>query len=848
MLAVPVLLLFALACPQESSAEALAHARELQAQGAHEGALRVLEAGLLAHPEDVGLLRARAEALERFVDGGGAPSALDEARACWDRALALAPDDLALQCGAIAVRLSLGEPDGALVLAERALGAAWLAGGQAPPVLLELACRARLGALPAREALPRAERDALVARAWSALRHARTLAPDSEELVRLAAGLLAAEGQPARASEELVAALERAPTAGALHRALIDLYVTEGLEERLGALYERWSSAGTNATLAWFTGEAWRLGGDLAQRERRFEAALAAYERATEWIGVAATLDPRWRAPAEALGFQAELSSAWCELDGGDLDAAAERLLGLLKTSPARRDEPDGLGRSLLTALARLAERRIETQAFARAADEARAIVARLPEAGEWWGRLGAALCELGRESATDAGVGREESESRARARWRESWQAYGRARELRGDDARLLVDAARVQVEYLRDNLAEAEALLERASALGESCLAALGPAAEECARFPVAQVLGDAYQELGLLHYHVYRQATRARAAFERARATDSGERPELAEYLAALDGQRGPVPQPEPRRLAPVRAPGTAEGPPWEASLDEARARAAREGRALLVYNRGHALGRGVAALDALVESPEFARASRAAVLLVADFERLTRVERRRDGRRVSCPRFGAVTCAEHVRAAEELAAWWEELLGAPPGESEEGLWLFLPGAEEPERLGDLARLEERIALAPAVEAGSALGSGPFEALEASLGDERGENEARALVGERSLGARLLLERVLWDGFRSGPARAALLVALAEDASPSSRELLAACVRQGLDPELQQAALEVWPAGLAPEPLVHVLCWSPRPELRALAAQVLARERPDHPALGADERFAR
>ncbi len=823
---------------------ALVRARELQAEGANERALQRLEAELATHPDDGALLRARAEALERFVDEGGPWPALSAARASWDRALAGAPEDLELQCGAIAVRLRLGEYDGATALAERALGAAWLAGGKAPPVLLELACRARLGALPAHDAMAPAERSAAVARAWSALRHARTLAPDSEELVRLAAGLLAAEGLPARASEELVAALERAPTASALHRALIDLYLREGLEERLSALYERWSASGTNATLAWFTAEAWRVGGDLAQRERRFEPALAAYARATQWMGVAATLESKWQAPAETLRFQTQLSSGWCELDSGALDAAGERLLGLLRASPARCDQPDGLGRTLRAALARLAERRADTQAFARAADEARAIVTLLPAAGEWWGRLGSALCEQARQGATDAGLQREQSEARSRALWRESWQAYQRALALRSDDARLLVDAARVQVEFLRDGLAEAEGLLERALELGEARLAALGPEPDECVRFPLAQVLGDAYQELGLLNYHVYRQAARARDAFERALATDSGARPELGEYLAALDGRRGPVPQPEPRPQSSFSEAAVSAGVAWEADLGEARARAAREGRALLVYNRGHALGRAVPALDQQVCAAEFARATRDAVLLLADFERLTFVERRRDGRRLSCPRFGTVTCGEHVRAAEELEAWLSEVLGAPPGESEQGLWLLVPGAEVPGRLDGLARLAE---LAPAnapLEASAALGAGPFEALEASLGGERGDSEARALVSEHSLGARLLLERVLWDGFRSGPARGSLLAALAEDGNPSSGELLAACVRQGVDPELQQAALALWPPNLGLEPIVHVLNWSPRPELRALAAEVLARERPDDPALRADE----
>lgn len=848
-------------CPllgaQEPEADALARAAALLGAGEPERALQVLEAELLARPDDVALQRGLAQTLERFVDAGGSWLAMSDARDAWDRARALAPEDLEAQRGAIAVRLRLGEFEAALGLAERALGAAWLAGGEAPPVLLELACRARLGALPARDALAPEERAAAVTRAWSALRHARVLAPDSPELVRLAAGLLEAEGAPERAAAELVLALERAPAATALHRALIDLYLRAGLEERLSALYEGWSEPGTNATLAWFTGYAWRLDGDLAQRERRFRDALLAYERASQWMGVAATLEPSYRATADSVRFQAQVSAGWCELDSGApgvahtraaypgaLEAASERLLGLLRANPTQKDELDGLGRSVLHALSALGERRVAARDFARAAAEARVVVTLLPEAGEWWNNLGFLL----REHATQVGSGAlpsgSERETEARALFRQSWQAYQRAVALLPTDVRVINDAALVQVYHLRDNLAEAETLLERAIQLGEAELAALGPEPDERARFPLAQALGDAYLNLGILHYHVYRQSARARISFERAGATDSGSRPELAEYLAAIDGRRGPVPEPERGVfVAPPRGEAalTRAWPAWEASLTEARARAEREGRALLAYHRGDGLGLAAAALDELVTSPEFARATEGLVLLVGDAERRTFVDRRRDGRRVDCPRFGTVTCGEHQRADAELRACLGEVLGRALGESEEGLWLWLPGRAAPEPLRSLAEIAE---LAPAERHGSE----PFEALEASLGGQDGGSEARALVAENSLAARLALERILWEGFRSSPARGHLLGALAEAASPSARELLDACVRQMTDAELQLSALAVWPQGLELDAVLHVWRWSPKLEVRAAAEKVLLRERPDDPALHAGVLFAR
>jgi hypothetical protein len=197
---------------------------------------------------------------------------------------------------------------------------------------------------------------------------------------------------------------------------------------------------------------------------------------------------------------------------------------------------------------------------------------------------------------------------------------------------------------------------------------------------------------------------------------------------------------------------------------------------------------------------------------------------------------------VTCGEHQHAAEEVARWLAELRGEPAGESEEGLWLLVSGAEMPERIEDLARVA---ALAPAAPLGR---DGPFEALEASLSGDAGASEARALLAERSLDARRVLERVLWDGFRSGPGRATLLAVLAEEAPAhaAARELLVACARQAADAELQVAALEVWPRGLGCDALVHVLRWSPRPELVARARQLLARERPEAPELHVNPAF--
>src|SRR5262245_26510721 len=123
------LLLFWVLAAQEPAPDALTRVRALLEQGALDRALLVLEAALRPHPQDAALQRMLAQTLERTVDGGGSWLALSDARDAWDRALALVPDELETQRGAIAVRLRLGEYGPALELAERALGAAWLTDG-----------------------------------------------------------------------------------------------------------------------------------------------------------------------------------------------------------------------------------------------------------------------------------------------------------------------------------------------------------------------------------------------------------------------------------------------------------------------------------------------------------------------------------------------------------------------------------------------------------------------------------------------------------------------------------------------------------------------------------------------
>ena len=60
------------------------------------------------------------------------------------------------------------------------------------------------------------------------------------------------------------------------------------------------------------------------------------------------------------------MSSAWCALDRRDLADARRRLVTLLREEPERREDPDGLGRSAMHAMAALGEKWVALNDFAR--------------------------------------------------------------------------------------------------------------------------------------------------------------------------------------------------------------------------------------------------------------------------------------------------------------------------------------------------------------------------------------------------------------------------------------------------------------------------------------------------
>ncbi|MAB80536.1 MAG: hypothetical protein CMJ89_14380 [Planctomycetes bacterium] len=815
------------------------------AEGDFDGAVLAIEEHLRLHPGDPEAHRAHAQALERMVlEGGASWLAMTDARDAWDRALELEPFSVETLRGAVSIRRRLGEHDAAAVLALRAVGTATLESGEVPPEILALALRCRVTAFQnATETAP-AQRLQRAESLLNAMEGARRLEPQEAELASIQAGFLDWLGLPELASEVLLSALEENTRASALHRALIDIYLRQGVEERLVGIYDTFGGEATHGTLAWYTGYVARLSGDLALCERRHTEALEAYARCARWMEVAATLEPDFEATADQIRYQASVSTAWCAVDAQENGLARERLLRLLKDSPERRHERDGLGRSALQALSALGERAVQRSDFRRAAEDTRVVCEVAPEEGEWWNNLGFLLREYATQIEGGAYPEFEDPKAAALEVYRRSWDAYRRAAELIPDDVRVVNDAALIQVYHVLEELELAERMFTDSIERGQAQLEELGPGAEEAARFPIAQAVADAYQNLGYLYYHVYGKRIEARPYFVAAMGVGGGDRSGLEEYLTSIDAGDEGEEVAERNSLSQVsapRAPLEAVDIPWESSLVEARLLAKELECPLVIYYRGAGLGLGVPFYDRVVCSESFAAATRGAVVVVCDTVRRTYYDRRRDGRRIVDSKWGAVTCGEHIACAEEFDVWYSELFGQGPGEEAEGLHLLRPGEEQP-RPTDLRQLTERVA------GGECEKPPPFEAIEAALAGVSGRSEALELVRTRTRLARERVERILWDGFQAGPAKEYLVQALAQDEHPSTRELLATCVRQTGNPALAQAALSVWPAGADLAPVWFAARWALKLEVRDAAWNVLSREAPEDLAVGVHALLAR
>ncbi|MBM3975765.1 MAG: hypothetical protein FJ299_02105 [Planctomycetes bacterium] len=136
---------------------------------------------------------------------------------------------------------------------------------------------------------------------------------------------------------------------------------------------------------------------------------------------------------------------------------------------------------------------------------------------------------------------------ARARDRMRESWSSYRAALGPESEDVRMLNDAALVQVQYLREDLAGAEALLRRSVELGERQLA--DPTLSQRARYELQNAWGDAHQSLGVLELVHRGDKLTARLWFEKALSIGPDPRPIVSdEFLPACADGSDPERLPE------------------------------------------------------------------------------------------------------------------------------------------------------------------------------------------------------------------------------------------------------------------------------------------------------------
>jgi len=792
----------------------------------YDGAVILLEDHLALQPGDVEAWRELGRSLERLVDlGGGSWLALQDAGDAYDGALELEADDLTTLQEAASVRFRLGEYERANELAAHA----FLTAGDAPlPAgLPALRIRARMGAF---QVAQHAEDDAWMEdlratlEVTRAVRSSRRGSPDDGELAAIAAGFLDWLGLPDVAVERMEVELGLHPDEVALHKQLIDIHVREGTDERLPPLYAAWKAGTGSATVLWYAGYVFRLAGDLAQRERDFERARGAYAECIEALTAAAALDTSYADSAGAIANQAEVSIIWCHLEEQRFAEAEASLLALLLSAPERREEQDGLGRSLMNACAAMGQRWVDLSQFERAARVSEAVVAVSPEDGEWWNNLGFLLREYGTQMDQGAFPDVANPKERAREIFRRSWKAYLIAAELKPEDARVINDGALIQVYHLQEELELAEEILWRSIKIGQAQLAAMGPYADDAERFPVAQAVGDAYQNLGYMYYHYLDKQQESREYWVASMATDSGDRSMFQVYVDHIDGKGDPVPLRidnfvvEPEDSLPPRT-----DIPWESSFVEARGIANDENRALVIYNRGEALGLAIPFLDTFARGERFAERTRPAVVLVADAQRHNFVDRKRDGTKLACAKWGAVTCGDHMSAFEEFSTWYRETNGADPGESEEGIWMQGVEETEPTPLDSFGLFQEDGELLPAA-AEAAVVETDLDALSPA-----------ELVALHRRASRDALEAALYEGTPSTDEAGAVARALAADDDPRSREMLAVMAWQPRRiPAL--AALAAWPAGLELGALIFVSRWSADDEVRGAANEVILRELPE------------
>ncbi|MCZ6598060.1 MAG: hypothetical protein O7B99_10500 [Planctomycetota bacterium] len=848
-----------IACLALAAGDWRAEVEELERSGELDRAIVLVEGHLRTEPGDAEAWRWLARTFERLVDQEGRSTLMfSDAAAAWERVALLQPDDVEATMAAVRDRVRAGEFAAAEELALRALDEP----AELQAEMAALYLRAHAGAIAAEQPGDRAAfaRGVLDVRSTAARVQAMTEGATEVQLAE--ADWLVSIHLGDLALGRLRAGLAGAPSSIGLHRALVDLHVRFGIEERLPGIYDQLVARHPgDGVVRWYAGYVARLVGDLAARERRDADAAAAYARAVTTMREAEALEPAFAESALWVEMQARTGAAWSALDADDVERAEEQWLALLEEWPEFVDHSDGLGRSPAQGLGRLGGRYHVRNELLAAQRVSRELAEVSQEAWPWQN-----VAYLLRENASDTErSGDPGAFDMARSTFVESWKTYQRAAELAPHEPRIINDTALIQVYHLQDDLETAEALLHRAIQVGEARLEELGPEAEETERFPLAQAVGDAYQNLGFLHYRLRGEPLKAREYFAKSVATDSGARRGVQASIRAIDagdpggrqpfereppqpsepelpeGADPPPPAPEPQPETGADLPTVWEDEPaprsasdelvnvrWERSIELALEDGQEEGRRVLVYHRvGGGVGPNVEFVQRYLHSDAFERATQGAITVLADGLRHTFADRGRDGRLVMCPRAGGVTCAEHMASVEEFERLWHARgPQGPPSSGRVGLYangLFEVTGDGLARVGRSRDTFERL--------GGGRGSEGEPAATTPIEPAPVAQDVAALARSRRLADRRELERRIFDP-TSRDERARAVAAVAGHPGTDNDALLAAIASQHVDAELARAALAAWRAELGSEVPLRALQTSPAGATAAAAAGALAR----------------
>ncbi|MCI0586278.1 MAG: hypothetical protein L0323_05505 [Planctomycetes bacterium] len=509
--------------------------------GDPEGALEILEGFGSASTEDGETALLLGLATERAAESGRTPrSALlfGDASSHFENAARLLPADPRPLLGLSRSALREGETERALEWAARATSLAADGGVRREAARLRaLASLERIRGEAGSEGPPPSE--ALAREATEAVAAYAAIPPAGEDSFSLQAEVHRILGRSEQERGSLLRGIEAHPDSTLLHSRLIEAHRTP--EER-SALLRRYESLAAKrpeaAVIAWYLGRATESAGDAARGGERWEEAEGLYSKATAAYERSARLEPGFRETSEERSRLVLLSRGWCAFGLGRYAEAGDRFAEAIGRRPDRRHAPDAFGRSAKDGVDLAALRLMEkSELVAGEALLARACAA-APEL-DWWTNLGYFRWELGQRREADGDA------PGAKATFEAALAAHEKARELAPEDPAALNDCVLILYYHLKREDDRSEKYLRSAIAFGEKALKGNGLDAKK--RRVWEEATGNAYQNLGILHYEKKQDLAGARQFLQKSLEYYPYSRARVRWLLARIDRENRPVAAP-------------------------------------------------------------------------------------------------------------------------------------------------------------------------------------------------------------------------------------------------------------------------------------------------------------